>query len=189
MKFLQKGLLHHFLVAHEALACEHLSTFEIYLMHFYPCWHTWHLWLKNWPTLCIKMMSFAYPHHEIYIQFPLITNFFHIFDMHDFKACQISTPVACETEVFGTDTCAVMWHSFQSVYGSGLRDPIAYSLLGGGVPYPEHRLNWSLDSVPMSRFLCFPSVMVWFLPFPPSKIQPGSLLSRTSCPYPLSFNP
>ena len=36
-----------------------------------------------------------------------------------------------------------------SVCGSGLRDTIAYSLLGGGVPYPEHRLNWSLDSVPI----------------------------------------
>ena len=24
---------------------------------------------------------------------------------------------------------------------SGLRDPVAYSLLGGGVPYPEHRLH------------------------------------------------
>ena len=52
-----------------------------------------------------------------------------------------------------------------SVCGSGLRDPVAYSLLGGGVPYPEHRLHWSLDSVPSIRFLCFPSVMVWSRPF------------------------
>ena len=78
---------------------------------------------------------------------------------------------------------------YLSVCGSGLGDPIAYSLLGGGVPYPEHRLNWSLDSVPMFKFLCFPSVMVWSLPFHPSNIQPGSLLSRTSCPYLLSFFP
>ena len=49
--------------------------------------------------------------------------------------------------------------------GLGLRDPVAYSLLGGGVPYPEHRLHWSLDSVPSIRFLFFPSVMVWSLPF------------------------
>ena len=76
-----------------------------------------------------------------------------------------------------------------SVCASGLRDPIAYSLLGGGVPYPEHRLNWSLDSVPIFRFLCFPLVIVWSLPFPPSKIQPGSLLSRTSCLSSLSFCP
>ena len=44
-----------------------------------------------------------------------------------------------------------------SVCGSGLRDPVAYSLLGGGVPYPEHRLHWSLDSVPIFMFLSFPS--------------------------------
>ena len=61
--------------------------------------------------------------------------------------------------------------------------------MGDGVPYPEHRLNWSLDSIPMFNFLCYPSVMIWSLPFPPSKIQPGSLLSRTSCPSPLSFRP
>ena len=76
-----------------------------------------------------------------------------------------------------------------SVCGSGLQDPIAYSLFGGGVPYPEHRLNWSLYFVPMFRFLCFPSVMVWSLPFPPSKIQPSSLLYKTSCPSPLYFRP
>ena len=29
----------------------------------------------------------------------------------------------------------------------------------------------------------------WSLPFPPSKIQPGSLPSKASCPYPLSFRP
>ena len=33
-------------------------------------------------------MGFAYPPHGIYIQFPLITQNFHIFDMHDFKAFQ-----------------------------------------------------------------------------------------------------
>ena len=76
-----------------------------------------------------------------------------------------------------------------SVCGSGLRDPIAYSLLGGDVPYPEHRLNWYLDSVPIFRFLCFPSVMAWSLTLPPSKIHPGSLISRTSCPSPFSFCP
>ena len=76
-----------------------------------------------------------------------------------------------------------------SVCGSGLRDIIAYSLVGGGVPYPEHRLNWSLDSDPMFKVLCFPSVMVCSLPFPPSKIQPVSLFFSTSCPSPLSFRP
>ena len=35
-----------------------------------------------------------------------------------------------------------------SVCRSGLRVPIAYSLLGGGVPIPEQRLYWTLDSVP-----------------------------------------
>ena len=34
-----------------------------------------------------------------------------------------------------------------SVCRSGLRVPIAYSLLGGGVPIPEQRLCWTLDSV------------------------------------------
>ena len=43
------------------------------------------------------------------------------------------------------------------VYGSDLRDPVAYSILGGGVTYPDHRLHWSLESVPSIRFLCFPS--------------------------------
>ena len=62
-----------------------------------------------------------------------------------------------------------------SVCGSGIRDPIAYSLLGGGVPYPEHRLNWSLDSVPMFRFLCFLLVMVWSLPFPSLQYSAGLL--------------
>ena len=35
-----------------------------------------------------------------------------------------------------------------SVCRSGLQVPIAYSLLGGGVPIPEQRLCWTLDSVP-----------------------------------------
>ena len=30
------------------------------------------------------------------------------------------------------------------------------------------------------KFLCFPSLLMWSLPFPPSKIRPGALLSRTS---------
>ena len=76
-----------------------------------------------------------------------------------------------------------------SVCGSVLRYPIAYSLLVGEVPYPEHRLNLSIDSVSMFRFLCFLLAMVWSLPFPPSKIHPGSLISKTSCPSPLSFRP
>ena len=37
---------------------------------------------------------------------------------------------------------------FLSVCRSGLRVPIACSLLGGGVPIPEQRLCWTLDSVP-----------------------------------------
>ena len=35
-----------------------------------------------------------------------------------------------------------------SVCRSGILVPIAYSLLGGGVPIPEQRLYWTLDSVP-----------------------------------------
>ena len=83
-----------------------------------------------------------------------------------------------------------MYHIFNPyVCGSGLQDPIASSLLSGGVPYPEHRLNWSLDSVPIFRFLCFLSVIFWSLPFHPSKIQPGSLLYKTSCPSPSPPHP
>ena len=38
--------------------------------------------------------------------------------------------------------------------------------------------------------LCFPSEMNWVPSvFPPSKIRPGALLSRTSCPSPLFFRP
>ena len=60
-----------------------------------------------------------------------------------------------------------------SVCGSGLREPVAYSLFGGGVLYPEHRLHWYLDSVPSIRFLCFPSW--WFGPFlPPPPLQDSS---------------
>ena len=36
-----------------------------------------------------------------------------------------------------------------SVCWSGLRVPIAYSLLGGGVPIPEQRLCWIIDSFPL----------------------------------------
>ena len=36
-----------------------------------------------------------------------------------------------------------------SVCRSGLRVTIAYLLLGGGVPIPEQRLCWTLDSVPL----------------------------------------
>ena len=36
-----------------------------------------------------------------------------------------------------------------SICRSGLRVPIAYSLLGVGVPIPEQRLCWTLDSVPL----------------------------------------
>ena len=35
-----------------------------------------------------------------------------------------------------------------SACGAGIRDLEAYSLLGGGVPVPEHRLSRSLDYVP-----------------------------------------
>ena len=43
--------------------------------------------------------------------------------------------------------------TLMSVCGSGLRVPIAYSLLGGGVPIPEQRLCWTLDSVPIFSLL------------------------------------
>ena len=43
-----------------------------------------------------------------------------------------------------------------SVCRSGLQDLKAYSLLGGGVPIPEHRLSRSLDSVPIFSLLRFP---------------------------------
>ena len=36
----------------------------------------------------------------------------------------------------------------QSVCSSGLRFPMSYSLLGGGIPIPEQRLYWTLYSVP-----------------------------------------
>ena len=42
---------------------------------------------------------------------------------------------------------------FGPVCWSGLRDLEAYSLLGGGVPIPEHRLSRSLDSVPLFSLL------------------------------------
>ena len=70
-----------------------------------------------------------------------------------------------------------------SVCRSGHQDPVDYSLLGGGVPYPEHRLHWSIDSVPYIRFLCFTvgdGLVPSFL-FPTSKIHPGSLLCKHSC--------
>ena len=72
------------------MACGHLSVLGVYFIHFYPCWPPWNLWLKNLPKILIKIMCFEYPPHGLSIQFPLITQVFHIFDMHDFKACQIS---------------------------------------------------------------------------------------------------
>ena len=54
-----------------------------------------------------------------------------------------------------------------SVCRSGLWDLEAYSLLGSGVPVPEHRLSRSLDSVPTFRLPCFSSVMFLVPPFPP----------------------
>ena len=41
------------------------------------------------------------------------------------------------------DTCVL------SVCGPGLRDLESYSLLGGGVPNPEHRLRRSVGYVPI----------------------------------------
>ena len=38
---------------------------------------------------------------------------------------------------------------FLSVCWSGIHVPIAYSLLGGGVPIPEQRLCLTLDSAPI----------------------------------------
>ena len=38
------------------------------------------------------------------------------------------------------------------------------------------------------KFLCFPLLLMWSPPFPPSKIRPGALLSRTSCPYSSLFS-
>ena len=58
------------------------------LMIFNSFFPPWNLWLNNIPTVFIKMMGFAYPHNGISIQFPLITQIFHIFNMHDFRACQ-----------------------------------------------------------------------------------------------------
>ena len=43
------------------------------------------------------------------------------------------------------------------------------------VPVPEHRLNRSLDSVPIFSLLCVPSVMVMFPPFSPLQDLPGFL--------------
>ena len=79
-------------------------------------------------------------------------------------------------------------HNLVSVCGYGLRDPIAYSLLGGGVPYPEHRLNWSLDSVPMFKFLCFLSVMVLVPSFPPLLNSAGFLAFQNILPVSSLFS-
>ena len=57
---------------------------------FYPLWPPFHLWLNNIPTLFIRMMDYEYLPHGLFIQFPLIPQIFHIFDMHDFKVYQIS---------------------------------------------------------------------------------------------------
>ena len=54
---------------------------------------------------------------------------------------------------------------------------------------PDHRLWLPLDSIPMFKILCFPSEMILVPSFPPPEIRPGALLSRTSCPSPLSFRP
>ena len=75
-----------------------------------------------------------------------------------------------------------------SVCGSGLRYPIAYSLLGGGVPVPDNRLNWSLDSVPIFKFLCFPSVMVLVPPFPPLQYSAGFLAPQSILPVSSLFS-
>ena len=45
--------------------------------------------------------------------------------------------------------CCVIVSRLLSVSRSGLRVPIAYSLLGGGVRIPELRICWTLDSVPL----------------------------------------
>ena len=77
-----------------------------------------------------------------------------------------------------------------SVCRSGHRYPIAYSLLGGGVPYPEHRLHWSLGSVPYIRFPCFPVGDGLVPSFPPVQDSSGLLApTETSCPSPLYFLP
>ena len=75
-----------------------------------------------------------------------------------------------------------------SVCGSGLRYPIAYSLLGDGVPYPEHRINWSLDSVPMFKFLCFLSVMVFVPSFSPLQDSAGFLAFQKIFPVSSLFS-
>ena len=57
-----------------------------------------------------------------------------------------------------------------SVCRSGHRDPKDNSLLGGGVPFPEHRLKRSLESVPLILgFYVFPSMMICSLPFSPTR--------------------
>ena len=76
-----------------------------------------------------------------------------------------------------------------SVCRTGLRDLIAYSLLGSGIPIPEQRLSRDLDSVPLHLVFYFPrQAMVLVLPRPPSKILPFSLPSAV-CQSPLSFLP
>ena len=68
--------------------------------------------------------------------FPVRNN--QILDEHEEGACELSSGTVSN----GCGVCL-------SVCRSGHRYPIAYSLLGGVVPYPEHRLKWSLDSVPI----------------------------------------
>ena len=83
---------------------------------------------------------------------------------------------------------------YNSLYLSFLlvRPPRSQSLLimGWCSSIPEHRLWIPLDSIPIFKDSMFP-VRDEFGSFllPPSEIRPGALLSRTSCPSPLSFRP
>ena len=68
----------------------------------------------------------------------------------------------------GVDPCDLDIHICLSVCWSGLNGPIAYSLLGGGIPNPEQRLCGTLDSFPIKFKVttCFTR-----LSYPPNGVQ------------------
>ena len=73
---------------------------------------------------------------------------------------------------------------YMSVCWSGLHGPIAYSLLGGGIPIPEQWICGTLGSVPIFLVYYFP-VKRWFWSPPLSPLQdsPGFL---AQCSFPVS---
>ena len=74
-----------------------------------------------------------------------------------------------------------------SVCWTGLHGPIAYSLLGGGIPIPEQRLCGTLDSVPLFSLLFSRKTMVLVPPLSPLQDSPG-FLAQYSLPVSSLFS-